>query len=179
MSIKNTALIAITLMSVGLLGCQAPQEVLRPRSNLTRAEAKDIALHISSKLGDKAAICGVKDTGSMMPLFHGNSWLVLETADFKDLGPGDIVIYQSQKGYPVVHQIVMRDSSGNCLVKGINNQKVDNEILTASNYNYRVAAILYYQESPAVNPMGLTKTAVAAKDSEPNGLNEKPPTVPQ
>lgn len=82
----------------------------------------------------------------MLPMFHSNAWLVMEEVNFTDVEIGDIVIYKSAKGHLVVHQVVAKTNFG-YKVKGINNMSTDQELVTATNFTSRVAAILYFNDS--------------------------------
>lgn len=82
----------------------------------------------------------------MLPMFHSNAYLILEEPEYEELKPGDIVIYKSEKGHLIVHQIVAQTSQG-YMVKGVNNIKRDQELVTPHNLTSRVAAILYFDQN--------------------------------
>lgn len=147
--LKNIIPTAIIVIStLGLVGCATTQSgPITPRSSLSKGAAKELALTMSRGLKG-GHIAGVKDTGSMLPMFHANAWLVVEEADYSELQTGDIVIYKSEKGYPIVHQIVAKTHNG-YKVKGVNNINIDQEVVTQENFSSRVAAILYFNDAPA------------------------------
>ncbi len=75
----------------------------------------------------------VAGTGtSMEPLYGDNTMLVITPIAYDRLQPGMIVAYVSHTGVRVVHQLVKKLKDG-WRVKGLNNEVVDNELVTPKN----------------------------------------------
>lgn len=92
-------------------------------------------------------VYAVKPTGSMRPLFDGNCLLLTEPAAFSELEVGDIVVFRhSRTGDQIVHRILERRSSG-FWTKGDHNGRMDDEMVTTSNYISRVYGIIYTERN--------------------------------
>ncbi len=78
----------------------------------------------------------------MKPTLDESSVVTVETVGFAELQRGDIVIYRSATGLPVIHRLY-EQHGGSWLVLGDNNGSVDREAVTAKNFIGRVCAIFY------------------------------------
>lgn len=84
----------------------------------------------------------IAPTGSMKPTLDENSVVTVEVVNFGQLRQGDIVIYRSSTGAPIVHRLY--EKTGGCwFVLGDNNGRVDRETVTQENLLGRVCAIFY------------------------------------
>lgn len=113
--------------------------------------------HVASRLAPMVAgtkVCKVAPTGSMRPLFDDNSLLLLEPAPFASLQIGDIVVFRhSATGNLIVHRILERRGDA-FWTKGDHNKTMDNELVTAANYQGRVYGIIYAARTPGAPVAG-------------------------
>jgi len=136
--IEISLLLAVTLF---LSGCTTSAPVaMAPQSNLSRANAVQMAQRTAEAAGGKVFM--IAPTGSMKPTLDENSVVAVETVFFSQLRQGDIVIYQSASGQPIVHRLhaLIHDQ---WQVLGDNNSAVDREMVTPANLLGRVCAIFY------------------------------------
>lgn len=99
-----------------------------------------IILCLSAQAAD---IYPVGASGSMKPLFDENYFLYVEKKPWKDVVPGDIIIYkplhpESFNLLPdstIVHKVWQKSSGGSVILCwGINNAAPDDEFITESMY---------------------------------------------
>ena len=113
---------------------------IAPRSNVSRESALTMAQFTASAVGGR--VFTVAATGSMKPTLDENSIVTVETVNFATLRQGDIVIYRSAVGAPIIHRLY--EQHGDCwLVLGDNNPSIDREAVTQTNFLGRVCAIFY------------------------------------
>jgi hypothetical protein len=87
-----------------------------------------------------------KGTGvSMAPVFGDNTLLVINAIRFEDLEPGMTVAYVNSKGVRVVHKLVSRTKAGWFAI-GINNPRVDEDLVTPENLLGVVYASFHYSD---------------------------------
>jgi len=111
-----------------------------PRSNVSRDNAIALARITAATVGGQ--VYTVAPTGSMKPTLDESSVVTVEKAPFETLRQGDIVIYRSATGTPVIHRLY--EQQGNrWLVLGDNNGSIDREAVTTGNLLGRVCAIFY------------------------------------
>lgn len=79
-------------------------------------------------------------TNSMEPTIMTNSIIMVEDIEFEDIEPGDIIRYNSARGFSIVHRVVAK-GDGYFITKGDNNSAVDNELITPDIINGRVKEI--------------------------------------
>ncbi len=125
-----------------LSGCttSAPVVMTAPQSNLSRACAVQMAQRTAEAAGGNVFM--VAPTGSMKPTLDENSVVAVERVFFAQLRHGDIVIYRSASGQPIVHRLHAQIQN-NWQVLGDNNSAVDRELVTPANLLGRVCAIFY------------------------------------
>jgi len=70
---------------------------------------------------------------SMEPLYAPNTAVVVAKRDYETLKTGMTVVYVSRRGSRVAHTIV-GETRGGYILQGLNNDKVDQELLTPANY---------------------------------------------
>ena len=77
---------------------------------------------------------------SMEPLLKPGSWIVTHPHAFDELKPGMVVLYTTTQGRPVAHALFRRTSRG-WLAIGVNNRRVDSELVTSTNFAGVIAAV--------------------------------------
>jgi len=137
--LRLSSLVAVALI---LSGCttSAPVAMTAPQSNLSRASAVQMAQRTAEAAGGNVFM--VAPTGSMKPTLDENSVVAVERVFFAQLRQGDIVIYRSAAGQPIVHRL-RAQVQNNWQVLGDNNSAVDREMVTPANLLGRVCAIFY------------------------------------
>ncbi len=121
-------------------GCASSSRSIAPQSNVSRENALTMAQFTASAVGGR--VFTVAATGSMKPTLDENSIVTVETVTFAALRRGDIVIYRSATGAPIIHRLY--EQQGNrWLVLGDSNASIDRESVTATNFLGRVCAIFY------------------------------------
>lgn len=119
---------------------------IAPGSRLSLGQAVAAAAEVR-RLVPGSAMHAVRPTGSMRPLFDGNCLLLTEPAPFTDLAVGDIIIFRrAGTGARVVHRILEQRKNG-YWTKGDYNSSMDDELVTAQNYESRVFGIIYTERS--------------------------------
>ena len=88
------------------------------------------------------AVYTVAPTGSMKPTLDESSVVTVEKIAFAELRQGDIVIYRSLTGTPIIHRLYEQHGD-RWLVLGDNNASIDRESVTSANLLGRVCAIFY------------------------------------
>jgi len=113
----------------------------------------------------------VLPTGSMLPVFDENFYLLVEKRPFKDLEVGQVIVYRCEPfviggiTYSSVVHAVWRKSSGGRVVlcKGVNNPVPDSELVTEINYLGTVICWVDHETyySPTFNLVAEAKKAPA------------------
>jgi signal peptidase I len=134
-----TGLLAILAMSTGC-ATTGSTATITPRSNVSREHALSLAQLTAAAVGGK--VYTVAPTGSMKPTLDESSVVAVEPAPFATLRRGDIIIYRSAAGAPVVHRLYEQNGD-KWLVLGDNNPTIDREAVTSVNLLGRVCAIFY------------------------------------
>ncbi len=117
---------------------------IAPGSSVSREHALALAQLTANAVGGQ--VFTVAATGSMKPTLDESSVVAVETVSFSSLRRGDIVIYRSASGSPVIHRLYQQ--RGNAwLVLGDNNPSIDREAVTDGNFLGRVCAIFYTGDS--------------------------------
>jgi signal peptidase I len=111
-----------------------------PRSSVSRDHALSLAQLTANAVGGQ--VFTVAPTGSMKPTLDESSVVTVEKVPFTELRRGDIVIYRSVSGSPVIHRLY-EQSGDTWLVLGDNNPAIDRESVHAANLLGRVCAIFY------------------------------------
>lgn len=131
---KHNPLRFITYTTVGLV-CAIPLIILLYIFAITASNNFDLNSIYFSGVRPTLII-----TNSMEPTIMTNSIIMVEDIEFEDIEPGDIIRYNSDRGFSVVHRVVAK-GNGYCITKGDNNSAVDDEIVTPDNINGRVKEI--------------------------------------
>jgi signal peptidase I len=132
-------LLALTSFQVGCATTGGTATVA-PRSSVSRDHALSLAQLTANAVGGQ--VYTIAPTGSMKPTLDESSVVTVEKIPFSELRRGDIVIYRSSSGAPVIHRLY--DQSGDSwLVLGDNNSSIDREAVRAGNLLGRVCAIFY------------------------------------
>jgi len=137
-------------------GCASTGTALAPRSNVSREHALSLAQATASVVGGE--VFTVSSTGSMKPTLDEGSIVTVERVNFSQLRKGDIVIYRSAAGTPVIHRLY-EQSHDRWLVLGDNNPSVDREAVSNANLIGRVCAIFYTSTGSYTS----TRTAAASR----------------
>lgn len=148
---------AAFLAAVGMLafgGCASTGPTSAPRSAVSRENALTLAQLTANTVGGQ--VFTVAPTGSMKPTLDESSVVAVEKVAFAELRQGDIVIYRSVSGFPIVHRLYQQHGDS-WLVLGDNNGTIDREAVTAANFVGRVCAIFY--TSSGACPAGTTALA--------------------
>ena len=69
---------------------------------------------------------------SMQPVYGEDTLLVINPIAYDDLRPGMTVAYRNQRGVRVVHRLVVKLADGWRII-GINNDRVDDDVVTREN----------------------------------------------
>lgn len=154
-----------TVLSLAPAGETPATARIAPSSNLSPPIAYFVAGQLSPAVAG-TEIFTVVSTGSMRPAFDNNTVLLTEPARFQDLQIGDIVVFRhSGTGVRIVHRIIERRKGG-YWTKGDHNRRMDDELVTESNYIGRVYGIIYTQRSgkkPGKQPSPAKETSLAAR----------------
>lgn len=101
-----------------------------------------------------AEVQPVLGTGSMRPVFGGESLLLMEPASFDELRVGDIVTYsEPRSGRLVVHRLVERYRD-RFVARGDANRRDDPGYVTRENYRMRVFGVVYTRDAPELASRG-------------------------
>ena len=125
------------LLLLLLSGCSKPPQA--PSSSLPDERARHAANAVALLTGGK--VCSVAPTGSMLPTFDSNSYLVMEAADISAVRVGDIVV-RRDKDRLIVHRVV-RIEGGLLVTRGDANSADDPGYVTRSDLVGRITAIVY------------------------------------
>lgn len=109
---------------------------LVPSTNTSRVQAWKDAELVASMGEGRASAAG--SGGSMQPVFGSNTMVVISKIAYEDLKAGMTVAYMNRKGHQVVHQILVKKSDG-WKVQGLNNEVVDQELVT----RYNLLGVIY------------------------------------
>jgi signal peptidase I len=121
-------------------GCSTTGQTSAPRSSVSREHALTLANITAQTVGGE--VFTIAPTGSMKPTLDESSVVAVEKVPFAQLRQGDIVIYRSGSGAPIIHRLY--EQHGNrWLVLGDNNGSIDREAVTEANFVGRVCAIFY------------------------------------
>jgi len=134
-----TLLSPLVLAAAFLSGCMHSAPIA-PQSSLSRENAISMAQGTADLMGGR--VFTIAPTGSMKPTLDENSVVAIESVPFEKLRQGDIIIYRSADGVPVVHRLYQQ-IHGRWLVLGDNNASIDREAVTPDNIIGRVCAIFY------------------------------------
>lgn len=119
---------------------------IAPSSGVSLQEAEKVAAEVQRAVPGTTVFM-VNPTGSMRPLFDGNCLLLTEKAAFGTLEVGDIVVFRhSRTGKLIVHRILERRAAG-YWAKGDHNDRMDDDLITETNYCGRIYGIIYTTRS--------------------------------
>lgn len=134
-----SALLALASLHTGCATTGSTATVA-PRSSVSRDHALTLAQLTANAVGGQ--VFTVAPTGSMKPTLDESSVVTVEKVAFSQLRRGDIVIYRSISGAPVIHRLY-EQSGDSWIVLGDNNPAIDRESVRAANLLGRVCAIFY------------------------------------
>jgi hypothetical protein len=84
---------------------------------------------------------------SMAPVYGDNTMLVISPIAYGQLQPGMIVAYRNRQGTRVVHRLVEK-LPGGWRVMGLNNERVDADLVTPANLIGVIYASFNYDDEP-------------------------------
>lgn len=85
---------------------------------------------------------------SMQPVYGDNTMLIISPIDYDQLRPGMTVAYVNHRGVRVVHRLVEKLADG-WRVQGLNNDRVDDDVVTRKNLvGVIYASFNYTDETP-------------------------------
>ncbi|PTY05083.1 signal peptidase I [Opitutaceae bacterium EW11] len=137
---RTAAFAAAAVLALAFAGCASTVPTAAPRSAVSPETALTLAQITARSVGGQ--VFTVAPTGSMKPTLDESSVVAVEKVAFSELRQGDIVIYRSVSGFPIVHRLYEHHGDS-WLVLGDNNGTVDREAVTAANFVGRVCAIFY------------------------------------
>ncbi|MDD2764198.1 MAG: S24/S26 family peptidase [Opitutaceae bacterium] len=118
-----------------------PEPTVAPSANVDVNEAWRDAKLVAAREPGRIPVVG---TGSsMQPVYGDNTMLVVRPVDYDDLRAGMTVAYVDHTGVRVVHRLVEKVADG-WRVLGLNNERVDNELVTRKNLIGAVYASFNY-----------------------------------
>ena len=81
----------------------------------------------------------------MAPVYGDNTLLVINPINYADLKPGMTVAYVNSQGLRVVHKLVSK-TKGGWFVAGINNTRIDEDLVTPQNLIGVIYASFHYTD---------------------------------
>jgi signal peptidase I len=141
---------ALVVLAAFHTGCATSGSSARiaPRSSVSRDHALSLAQLTATAVGGQ--VYTIAATGSMKPTLDESSVVTVEKVPFSELRRGDIIIYRSASGGPVIHRLYEQHGD-RWLVLGDNNASIDREAVTHSNLLGRVCAIFYTAAGSSVD----------------------------
>lgn len=139
--IAKRCALAPACLALWLSGCASRPEAKAPTSDLSRDNAMNLARLTAAAIGGQ--VFTIAPTGSMKPTLDETSIVAIEPSEFANLRRGDLVVYMSLQGAPILHRLHRQAPGGNWFVLGDNNPAVDAEGVTPKNFIGRVCAIFY------------------------------------
>jgi len=121
------------LLIFGWGGCMSsptPVPAVSPSANVNVNEAWRDAKTVAAREPGRMPAAG---TGSsMQPVYGDNTLLVISPIDYEQLRAGMTVAYVNHNGVRVVHRLVEKKEGG-WRVMGLNNERVDQDLVTKKN----------------------------------------------
>ena len=107
---------------------------------IARNAAKAVAILVNGR------VCSIASTGSMVPTFDANAFVVTESVRVGAVGVGDIVVRRDGERL-IVHRVMRIDGAG-LVTRGDANESDDPGFVTDETIDGRVVAIIYGTQSP-------------------------------
>jgi hypothetical protein len=150
------ALLVQLLACVGMAGCAGgpdavPAAGVSPSADVTVDQAWHDAKVVAAR--GKGRMPAVGSGSSMQPVYGDDTLLVISPIAYDDLRPGMTVAYCNQRGVRVVHRLVVKLADGWRIV-GINNDRVDDDVVTRKNLIGVVYATFNYDTDEAPEKSG-------------------------
>jgi hypothetical protein len=145
----RAAMIMPLLLSWG--GCASspspPAPAISPSADVNVNEAWRDAKMVAAR--EPGSMPAVGAGSSMQPVYGDNTMLVISPIDYDQLRAGMTVAYVNRRGVRVVHRLVEKVAKG-WRVRGLNNDRVDDDFVTRKNLLGVVYASFNYDggESP-------------------------------
>jgi len=139
-------LVFLACLFLLLTACGRGKEVEKPApaSSMTKAQAVKFAVTWKEIDPDRHDWSFVSATGSMLPVIASNHILLLEKSDGKDLGRGDVALYEKRdKSGTICHRLTDIGPTGGLFFEGDNNSEPDGWVFP-SRVRWRVAGQLFF-----------------------------------
>lgn len=132
------ALLAALICVAVLSGCAKPEAA---SSSVPKETAKLAAQSVALLTGGR--VCSVAPTGSMVPTFDANAYLVVESVDIGRVRVGDIVVRtDGDDGRLIVHRVSSVTAAG-LVTRGDANTSDDPGLVDQVKLYGRVIAVIY------------------------------------
>ncbi len=136
--LARLAKIAATLLALAASGCTTPTAPppttdgpkVAPSTDVSVDQAWHDAKLVAGREPGRTPVVG---TGtSMAPVYGDDTMLVINPIAYGELRAGMIVAYRNSRGVRVVHRLVEKVAGG-WRVMGLNNERIDTDLVTRSN----------------------------------------------
>lgn len=144
------------LWTAGCAGApERPHEAREPSVPPSTDVAVDQAWHDAKAVADRGPgrMPAVGTGSSMQPVYGEGTFLVINPIAFDELRPGMIVAYRNRRGVRVVHRLVVKLADG-WRVVGLNNDRVDEDVVTRENLIGVIYASFNYDADEPGRPPG-------------------------
>jgi hypothetical protein len=146
---------AVAVMTMPLMlswwgGCVSspppPESAVPPSADVNVNEAWRDAKMVAAR--EPGRMPAVGTGSSMQPVYGDNTLLVISPIDYGQLRTGMTVAYVNHDGVHVVHRLVEKREDG-WRVMGLNNERVDNDLVTRKNLLGVIYASFNYDSEAA------------------------------
>ena len=127
---RTLAVMTMPLILSWLGGCASPEPAVPPSADVNVNEAWRDAKMVAAR--EPGRMPAVGTGSSMQPVYGDNTLLVISPIDYEQLRAGMTVAYVNHNGVRVVHCLVEKVAKG-WRVRGLNNDRVDDDFVTRKN----------------------------------------------
>lgn len=149
--------LVVASLLVAVTGCVEVEERTPPGTSPLGATDAGTAYNAARivAIRDGDTIQGTLRGDSMEPMLSDGTVIVIKPVEFDEIDLGMDVAYRNARGDMVLHRIVRRRSGG-WVAKGLNNPKVDPDLVTPDNLIGVLYAVFYNQgnAAPTGEPTG-------------------------
>ncbi len=125
---------------------KSPEPAVSPSADVNVNDAWRDAKLVAGREPGRTPAVGAGS--SMQPVYGDNTMLVISPIDYEQLRPGMTVAYVNHRGVRVVHRLVEKLADG-WRVQGLNNDRVDDDVVTRKNLiGVIYASFNYTDETP-------------------------------
>ncbi len=147
---RAVAVMTMPLILSGWGGCASsplpPEPTVSPSADVNVNEAWRDAKMVAAR--EPGRMPAVGTGSSMQPVYGDNTLLVISPIDYGQLRAGMTVAYVNHNGVRVVHRLVEKGEGG-WRVMGLNNERVDNDLVTRKNLLGVIYASFNYDSEAA------------------------------